>query len=122
MINACCFFFGTDSWSRHGRNFFAAWQKQEDVRLISWNEPEGHRHETIACTCDTPSANDPGIGLGPIERMETIVGAQRIAFVVWETTIMPADKVRILRSMDRVWTPSRWGRQLLIDNGLDSNK
>jgi glycosyltransferase involved in cell wall biosynthesis len=116
VINAFCFYFGNDSWSRHARQFFGAWRRQEPVIVSSWNAPcEG---EALPDNLGEPSSAVPGIGLGPIERMLDVVGSRRIAYVVWETTIMPADKVRVLQSMDEVWTPSTWGRQLLVDNGI----
>jgi glycosyltransferase involved in cell wall biosynthesis len=122
MINAFCFYFGDDSWSRHAGGFFSSWQKQEAVRIISWNEPGNEGDSAIAPLYTPPSTTDPGIGLGPIELMPSVIGSRRIAYVVWETTTMPSDKVAILRTMDEVWTPSSWGRQLLIDNGIDADK
>jgi len=40
MINAFCYYYGVDSWSRHAREFFGAWQKQQDVIITSWNKPD----------------------------------------------------------------------------------
>lgn len=122
MINAFCFYFGDDGWSHHARNFFAAWQKTEPVRIISWNEPGKEDGGFRAADRTSASTSDPGIGLGPIERMTSIVGSRRIAYVMWETTILPADKAAILQTMDEVWTPSHWGRQVLIDNKIDAAK
>lgn len=120
MINAFCFYFGEDSWSLHARLLFGAWRKQEPVIIKSWNKPANGEAEPGAPNAPSPSA--PGIGLGPIELMTTVTGSRRIAYVVWETTIMPPDKVRILQSMDEVWMPSSWGRQLLIDNGIAADR
>jgi hypothetical protein len=120
VINAFCFYFGEDSWSRHARLFFQALQRYEPVMISSWNSPAGG--EVRAGEFGPPSSSAPGIGLGPIELMTSVIGSRRIAYVVWETTIMPADKVRILQSMDDVWVPSRWGRQLLIDNGIAAER
>ncbi len=122
MINAFCFYFGDDGWSRYARSFFSAWQRQDAVRIISWDEPRNESDSASAPRWTPPSTTDPGIGLGPIERMMSVVGSRRIAYVFWETTTMPPDKVSILRAMDEVWTPSSWGRQLLIDNGIDADK
>jgi glycosyltransferase involved in cell wall biosynthesis len=122
MINAFCFYFGDDSWSRHARYFFSAWQKTEPVRIISWNESDPGDDGFRASDRTLASTSDPGIGLGPIELMTSIVGSRRIAYVVWETTTLPADKVAILQTMDEVWTPSLWGRQILIDNQINAAK
>jgi len=120
MVNAYCYYYGDDSWSRHARSFFGAWQKQEPVRILSWNPPS--RAEAALPPSDEPSPRMPGIGLGPIELMPTVSGKPRIAFVVWETTILPRDKAMILQSMDQVWVPSTWGREVLIANGLAAAK
>lgn len=118
MINAFCFYFGDDSWSRHARLLFGAWRRLEPVNVVSWDEPA--RGEEFERTEPLPDV--PGVGLGPIELMTKVVGSRRVAYVVWETTVLPPDKVAILRTMDEVWTPSSWGRALLVDNGLDADK
>jgi glycosyltransferase involved in cell wall biosynthesis len=118
VINAFCLYFGDDSWSRHARHLFGAWQRLEPVNIVSWNEPAcGEEFER------SESAHGvPGVGLGPVEFMTRIVGSRRVAYVVWETTVMPRDKVAILRTMDEVWTPTNWGRGLLVENGLDADR
>jgi glycosyltransferase involved in cell wall biosynthesis len=119
MINAFCFYFGDHSWCRHARDFFNAWRKQEPVQIVPWDdapaEYEGERSRE-------PSGDHPGIGLGPIERMPCVIGSKRIACVVWETTVMPGDKRSVLKKMDEIWTPSSWGRQLLIENGFEPHR
>jgi glycosyltransferase involved in cell wall biosynthesis len=118
LINAFCLYFGDDSWSRHARLFFGAWRGLEAVNVVSWNEPA--RGEAFERSEPAPDA--PGVGLGPVEFMTRVVGPRRVAYVVWETTAMPADKVAILRTLDEVWTPSGWGRGLLVANGLDADR
>ena len=120
MINACCFFFGEHSWSRHARQFFAAWQKQEPIVIESWDAPPDGLVPEVGHGVSDPAV--PAVGLGPIERMIGLVGSRRIAYVVWETTVLPRDKATILRSMDEVWVPSNWGRDIFIANGLDPQK
>ena len=118
MINAFCFYFGDDSWSRHARLLFGAWRRLEPVNVVSWDEPA--RGEGLERS--EPAPDVPGVGLGPIELMTRVAGSRRVAYVVWETTVMPSDKVAILRTFDEVWTPTNWGRGLLVNNGLDADK
>jgi glycosyltransferase involved in cell wall biosynthesis len=122
MINAFCYYYGVDSWSRHAREFFGAWQKQEDVIITSWNGPKASTDPVVVLPRREPHPRYPAIALGPIDRVAQVIGSKRIAYIVWEPTLMPIDKVRVLESMDAVWTPSSWGRQLLINNGLDADK
>lgn len=126
MLHVYCNYFGSNGWARHAQGFLASLSQHIDIGLISWNTPEDgsglsgdvHRMQAMART------NTAGVtlGIGPIERMETLSGAVRIAFVVWETTRVPRDKLKILRSMDQIWTPSQWGRDLLIANGLAADR
>src|SRR5215216_6343029 len=102
MINAFCYYYGVDSWSRHAREFFGAWQKHEDVIITSWNAPDATTNPAAVLPRPEPQLSYPGIGLGPIEPMVHVAGSRRIGFIVWETTIIPFNKVEILRSMDAV--------------------
>jgi glycosyltransferase involved in cell wall biosynthesis len=122
MINAFCYYYGVDSWSRHARQFFGAWQKYEDVLLTSWNEPDTETDPSQLLPRREPHPSHAGIGLGPIEPMVRVVGSKRIAYIVWETTLLPSSKIKVLKSMDAVWTPSNWGRQLLINNGFEADR
>jgi glycosyltransferase involved in cell wall biosynthesis len=116
VINAFCYGFGEDGWARHARHFFGAWRKHEPVIISSWNEPPSGL--SLPADFNAPSPSLPGVGLGPIEFMPTVSGTRRIAYVLWETTIIPPDKVQILKAMDEIWVPSSWGRRLFIDNGI----
>jgi hypothetical protein len=61
---------------------------------------------------------DVGIGIGPIEAIPRIGGRKRIGFVVWEPSrLLPSD-VRLIRALDKVWTPTEWGKQLLVANEI----
>ncbi|MEM6795356.1 MAG: glycosyltransferase [Acidobacteriota bacterium] len=58
------------------------------------------------------------LGIGAPDVMPRLRGRRRIGWVVWETTRMPESRLRFLRGLDEIWTPTRWGRRLLIDSGL----
>jgi hypothetical protein len=67
-------------------------------------------------------ARDPVVAIAPFELLAHVRGSRRIAFVVWETTILHAPKIAALKVMDEIWTPSQFGRRLLIANGLDADR
>ena len=46
----------------------------------------------------------------------------RIQWVVFESTRIPVDVLRSADMADVVWVPSRWGRDVLIANGIDAGK
>lgn len=122
MINGFCAYCGESSWAIHARYFFDALDKREEVRVTSWNGPPPDLAPGARPAFGNPILSNPSVGFGPIEYVAKIVGSKRIALVLWETTIMPAEKVMMLRGMDEVWTLSSWGRQILINNGVDSDK
>lgn len=51
---------------------------------------------------------------------QALAGASgpRIGYTVWESTRYPEDWLRSLESMDRVWVPTHWGRDVLLANGM----
>lgn len=65
---------------------------------------------------------------GPVSHVALQVGpglpwlqdlpGQRIAFTMFETDVLPDGWVAGLRRADKVFTPSAWGRQVMVDNGL----
>jgi glycosyltransferase involved in cell wall biosynthesis len=122
VINGFCAYFGESSWAIHARYFFDALDKQEAVRVVSWNPPPPGTIVGPRPSFGRPDSDNRSIGFGPIEHVATIVGSKRIALVLWETTVMPADKIGILSQMDEVWTLSNWGREILIRNGVDARK
>jgi glycosyltransferase involved in cell wall biosynthesis len=65
-----------------------------------------------------PGGAEVGIGIGPFDAISRIAGRKRIGFVVWEPSrLLPSD-VRSIRSLDEVWTPTEWGKRLLVANGI----
>lgn len=123
MINAWCFCVGYTSWAVHARGFLTALDRLHDVAVFAGDSgngggiPESMRHMTARAAVRDPRR--PGLGVGPFEMARRVEGAFRVGHVVWETTRVPASKVELARGLDEVWTPSSWGRQLLIDNGVD---
>ena len=104
-------------WAHHTRYFSAALAQFADVLLSPWDVPPS----SVAPYNPWADA-DVGIGIGPIEQMVDIVGRHRVGFVVWETTVLPERKRRILQTLDEVWVPSAWGRDILLDNGLPADR
>jgi glycosyltransferase involved in cell wall biosynthesis len=43
-------------------------------------------------------------------------------WIVWETTQLPAHQREVCDSVAFLWAPSEWGRQMLINNGIDSSR
>jgi glycosyltransferase involved in cell wall biosynthesis len=109
--------FGASGWAQHTRQFSAALAQLDDVVVVPWDAPP----PGVGALAPLADA-DIGIGIGPIERMADVVGRWRVGFVVWETTIVPERKLRVLGTLDEVWTPSEWGRVVLLQNGLSEDR
>ena len=126
MLHVYCDYFGNTGWARHAQGFLDSLRRHVDIGLFSWNTPaDGPGLSDEVGGMQARAREHPvrvALGIGPIERMATLAGEVRIAFVVWETTRLPRAKLKILRTMDQVWTPSRWGREQLIANGLPAER
>jgi autotransporter strand-loop-strand O-heptosyltransferase len=46
----------------------------------------------------------------------------KIAYNVWESTLQPEGYFNKLKEFDELWVPSKWQRQMTIDQGYDANK
>jgi glycosyltransferase involved in cell wall biosynthesis len=94
------------SWGYHVRQFAAALGRLDDVVVT----PLAPVHADII------------VAIGAIEPMSGMSGRHRIGFVVWETTVVPGSKLRVLATLDEIWVPSDWGRAVLIANGLPEDR
>ena len=54
--------------------------------------------------------------------IEDLFRGLRIQWIVFESTRIPVDVLSSAENADVVWVPSRWGRDVLIANGIDKNK
>jgi autotransporter strand-loop-strand O-heptosyltransferase len=45
----------------------------------------------------------------------------KIAYTVWESTLLPQDFFNKLLEFDEVWTPSTWQKECMVNQGLDEN-
>jgi glycosyltransferase involved in cell wall biosynthesis len=125
MIGAHSRFFGEDSFSRHACGFFRALHRRVPVALKAYDRAPSsvppdvkqmlqNARSTLRCGA--------GIGIGGPGSMARVRGTKRIAFVVWEPSVLPKEDARVLSLMDDVWTPSAWGKSLLVENGLQPHR
>ncbi len=66
--------------------------------------------------------NNPGIMLFHPEYFGQFCGNPRIGFAVFELDNFPAIATRMMNQVDFLLTPSKWGRNVLIDNGYSADK
>ncbi len=126
MINIHGIFSETNGWTRHASSFAAAIGHYVPVCLEDWGEPKKRNHcfsHIEGWFSEPPLSGEAsfGIGVGPMERMNEIIGKKKIASVVWETSLIPQEKLNFLLNKDQIWTPSQWVNDLLIQNGVDED-
>ncbi|KPA09869.1 glycosyl transferase group 1 [Candidatus Magnetomorum sp. HK-1] len=122
LINAIGFFDGFSGYHVHTRSFFNALktfapvletEMQLDSRLK--NSIQYIKNEII------PSNQKIfNIAIRSIHRMDVLSGCPgtKIGYVVWESTHIPEDWLSALSCADILWTPSQWGKDVLISNGI----
>ena len=57
----------------------------------------------------------------PNQIKKTDVGTEQIGITHFETTLLKADEIAQLKSMDQIYVCSEWGRKVLEDHGITSN-
>jgi glycosyltransferase involved in cell wall biosynthesis len=111
-------------WGTHARGFAAALGRGHDVRAIAWDADPSFIHVPGA---EVPFAEpDPeadfAVCIGPLDQTHRVLGRYRIAFHAWETTVLPTHHRHVLADFDEIWTPSRWGREVVIANGFQADR
>jgi len=127
MINAFGAVFGTWSFAVHARHFFRALHHRTPVALFAEDRAPSSANlpadiAEMLVNARRGVTTHPSIGIGGISGIPKIRGRRRIGYVVWEPTRVPDDLKRHLLHADELWTPSQWGRQILIENGIDEER
>jgi glycosyltransferase involved in cell wall biosynthesis len=132
MINAFAMAYDRSSFAVHARGFFGALHRRHPVAWFPFDRPSLRRE--VLPDAATPEMAEmlanarggvvpgPGIGVGDIASAPRIRGTVRAAFVVWEPTLLPPEKRACLREVDRILTPTEWGRALLVANGFAADR
>src|SRR3954468_23633643 len=113
-------FHPASGWGTHSRSFASALARKHAVRAIAWDHD--HRISHLPGS-DIPFAApdrtaDVAICVGPLHPAHEVAGRYRIVSFAWETTRLASHQRATLQSFDEIWTPSRWGRGVLVANGF----
>jgi len=124
-VHAIGWFEGRFGYNVHTRNFFENLSKLVPVVASPLIGEEGPWREDrkLLETCP-PLHPRATIALLYGDMMDVLDGApgRRIAYTVWESTRYPAEWLEKLTRADEVWIPSKWGRSVLVENGLPAEK
>ncbi len=114
MIHLSSHFHRLGGWGSLARGFANALDRLETVIAHSWDAPS---------TWDgSVSVDEIGIGLGPWQNIPYTVGHRRIAAVCGETSLVPEELLANLTTMEQIWVPTAWGRQVLEQSGVPAGK
>lgn len=110
---------GRSGWATHARSFAAA---LNDLTPVRFRTPARHIIPGLMSNLKGPILR--GIGVLPSDFGVVISGysIQRdrtASWNVWETTKLPPAQLDLCNSTQFLWTPSTWGRENLINNGVD---
>lgn len=97
----------TSGFGVHAHNFYNAMKKKCEIEI-------------------TPLACSDGINiiLNTVNHPDFYKAycGYKIAYIVWESTLLPPEFFKKLLEFDEVWVPSNWQRNLMIEQGYSPNK
>jgi glycosyltransferase involved in cell wall biosynthesis len=109
-------------FGEHARSFAGALAARLEVVTC---DAKPDMADMLAAAADVRARHAAGrpvvsIAIGPtnIWKATGLFPGPRIGFLAWETTRIPEHWHPILGGMDRVWTPTAWGRDVLVENGV----
>lgn len=110
---------GRSGWATHATSFATALNRLTPVRFRT-----SRRLLLPSLTSNLKIPILRGIGTPPSDFGVVITGEplqrdRTTRWNVWETTKLPPSQLDLCESTQFLWTPSTWGRQNLIDNGID---
>jgi glycosyltransferase involved in cell wall biosynthesis len=106
-----------DGWGRQSRSLAAALGDYEPTELLDWEDPEP-APRPFWRRWQPSWRRSVGISLGAAERTFALGARYRVAYHVGETTRIRPTARYFLERADMVWTPSQWGRAVLVSNGV----
>lgn len=123
MLNCFGHPYGHYGYAVHTRNFFRALSRKIDLKLrpLNTNRSGFELDHEVARLVRRPLAidfNKPQLGLTQPERLAELAGEPLIGYTVFEGTEFPAEQSRGLTTPDFLWVPSRWGKRVLVDQGI----
>lgn len=124
-VHALGWFEGRFGYNTHTRNFFDRLSRLQSVTTSPMIGLEGAWEEDRQLLLHVPKLTPHAtIALlyGNLMGILDDAPGRRIAYTVWESTKYPDDWIGPLSRADEIWIPSKWGRDVLIDNGLPAER
>ena len=127
FVTGAGYYSGTTGYNIHTANFFSALSRYVPVEKIELDNAPHRNQKRIKhirslfqnrkyeqfVNLQISYGNEPHIGDIP---------GHPILYTVWESTRLPDDWLSAMQALPTIWTVSHWGRQVMIDNGLEADK
>ncbi|ETR72748.1 MAG: TPR repeat-containing protein [Candidatus Magnetoglobus multicellularis str. Araruama] len=121
FVHAIGCFDGCTGYHIHTRSFFDALAKyvpvhKSEMQLDDFDQSIAYMNNEIV-----PHNKDVfNIAIRSIHQLDILSSCPgiKIGYVVWESTCIPDDWLDSLANADILWTPSQWGKQILINHGI----
>ncbi len=127
FVTAVGYYSGTTGYNIHTDNFFSALSRHvplEEIELQDTVRTSQKRIQHVRSLSQSSEFNqfvNLQISYGNQPQISEIPG-HPILYTVWESTRLPDDWLSAMQALPAIWTVSQWGRQVMIDNGLEADK
>jgi glycosyltransferase involved in cell wall biosynthesis len=127
-ILAIGYFDGMTGYNVHTRYFFEALATLHELVEIDLQDTERSNQKKIVAwqaRCQQRPTTQPIIiHINQPDELGVYLALKgvHIVFSIWESTVYPVSWLTVLNQVDFVWTPSDWGKSVLIDNGVREEK
>ena len=113
-------------FGEHARSFGAALAKRMEVVGCNFTPDAAvmlKKAATIRARC-APGRPMVSITIGEptVWKAGSLFPGPRVGFLAWETTRINEHWRPVLNGVDRIWTPTAWGRDVLVENGIPAAK
>ncbi|QQR81113.1 MAG: glycosyltransferase family 4 protein [Deltaproteobacteria bacterium] len=119
-INVFANIVGPTGYAVHARNFFKALNRKIHVCLIPKYGPLPEDDDLLSMMdrIEDIDLQTVSINLDRPQEMYRFSGSHRIAYTVFETTLLGKASINQLKQLDQVWVPSHWGQKTLQAQGV----
>ncbi|MBE2264583.1 MAG: glycosyltransferase [Burkholderiaceae bacterium] len=110
----------------HTRGFLRALERARTPDLhclfTEFRKPGEIERNVESCRAFTGRVVNIWLQVGPGDAVLARFPGEKIAYTMFETDVLPDGWVAGLARADGVFTPSAWGREMMIDNGVEARR
>jgi tetratricopeptide (TPR) repeat protein/glycosyltransferase involved in cell wall biosynthesis len=125
LVHGIGYFTGHTGYIIHCKNFFGHLEKRVPFVKTDLQYPSNYKEETDRIYAEYEDKDELIVNIGITYgcRMNIISACpgNRIGFIVWESTKLPDDWLEPMHTVDQIWTPSKFCKQIIINHGFDEN-